>query len=100
MRDFALEVYFSEWEFTAKYHMTASDIESMTLSDLLSMASPEDRQAFEQQWLGYAETYGHPELREEIAKTYDTAAASNILCFAGAEEGVYARRVRAVLTDV
>ncbi len=89
MRDFALERYFSKWEFTAKYHMTASDIESMSLSELLSMASPEDRTAFEKQWLGYTETYGHPELREEIAKTYDTAIASNILCFAGAEEGVY-----------
>lgn len=89
MRDFALESYFSKWEFTAKYHMTASDIESMTLSDLLSMASPEDRTAFGEQWLGYTETYGHPELRDEIAKTYDTATSSDILCFAGAEEGVY-----------
>ncbi len=53
------------------------------------MASSEDRKAFEEQWLGYTETYGHPELREEIAKTYDTAKSSNILCFAGAEEGVY-----------
>jgi len=47
--------------------MTASDIESMSLSDLLSMALPEDRTAFDNQWLGYTETYGHPELREEIA---------------------------------
>lgn len=89
MRDFALERYFSKWEFTAKYHMTASDIESMTISDLLSMASSEDRHAFEALWLGYTETYGHPELRAEIAKTYDTAMPSDILCFAGAEEGVY-----------
>ena len=90
MRDFALEIYLSKWEFTAKYHMAASDIESMTLYDLLSMASPEDRQAFEHQWLGYTETYGDTELREEIAKTYATATARDILCFAGAEEGVYA----------
>jgi len=89
MRDFALERYFSKWEFTAKYHMTASDIESMALSELLSMASPEDKNAFENQWLGYTETYGHAELRREIARTYDTADPSNILCFAGAEEGVY-----------
>ena len=89
MRDFALERYFSKWEFTAKYHMTASDIESMSLSELLAMASPKDRNSFEQLWLGYTETYGHPELRSEIAKTYDTAMPSDILCFAGAEEGVY-----------
>jgi aspartate/methionine/tyrosine aminotransferase len=97
MRDFALERYFSKWEFTAKYHMTASDIESMSLSELLSMATPEDRKAFADQWLGYTETYGHPELREEIAKTYETATPSHILCFAGAEEGVYTA-MRVLLT--
>lgn len=89
MRDFALERYFSKWEFTAQYHMTASDIESLSLSELLSMASPEDQTAFDSLGLGYTETYGHPELREEIAKTYDTASPLDILCFAGAEEGVY-----------
>lgn len=89
MRDFALERYFSKWEFTARYHMTASDIASMSLSELLALASDEDRGAFDSQWLGYTETYGHPELRQEISHTYDTARPEDILCFAGAEEGVY-----------
>jgi len=89
MRNFALEHYFSKWEFTAKYHMTASDIESMSLSDLLKMAFEEDKEAFNNQWLGYTETWGHPELLQEIANTYDTAKPADILCFAGAEEGVY-----------
>lgn len=89
MRDFALEVYFSKWEFAAKYHMTASDIESMSIGELLALSGT-DGGAFESQWLGYTETYGSPSLREEIAKTYETATPSDILCFAGAEEGVYA----------
>ena len=89
MRDFALERYFSQWEFTARYHMTASDIQSMTVAELLTLATDRDRSAFENGWLGYTETYGHPELREEIAKTYDTAEPEDILCLAGAEEGVY-----------
>lgn len=89
MRDFALEVYFSKWEFTAKYHMTASDIESMTIAELLNMSGETDLNAFGEQWLGYTETYGHPKLRTEIAKTYETATPADILCFAGAEEGVY-----------
>ncbi len=89
MRDFALEQYFSKWEFTATYHMTASDIESMTISDLLELASGTDREAFFSQSLGYTETYGHPELRQEITQTYETAEVSNVLCFAGAEEGIY-----------
>lgn len=100
MRDFELERYFSKWEFTAKYHMTASDIQSMSLSELLALASDADREAFESQWLGYTETYGHPELREEIAGTYDTASPEDILCFAGAEEGVYiAMRVLLTKSD-
>ena len=89
MRDFALEVFFSKWEFAAKYHMTASDIESMTIADLLSMSDQADFESFGNQWLGYTETYGNPELRAEIAKIYETASAADVLCFAGAEEGVY-----------
>jgi len=49
MRDFALEVYFSKWEFTAKHHMTASDIESMTIADLLSMSDQADLESFDDQ---------------------------------------------------
>lgn len=89
MRNFELEQYFSKWEFTARYHMTASDIESMSLKDLLALASPKDREAFETIWLGYTETWGCSALREEIARTYERATPRDILCFAGAEEGVY-----------
>ena len=90
MRDFALEVFLAGWEFSAPYHMTASDIESMTMADLLALATPEDRDALQNLWLGYTETWGAPELRAEIARTYDTMAPENILCLAGAGEGLYA----------
>ena len=89
MRNFELEIFFSEWEFKAKYHLTASDMESMSTKDLLAMASPEDREIYENLWLGYTQTYGLPELRSEIASTYDHLKDENILCFAGAEEGLY-----------
>ena len=97
MRDFGLEVFFSEWEFTARHHMTASDLESMSVPDLLALATPEDRDAYEKLWLGYTETWGAPALRAEIAATYDGLAAENILCLAGAGEGLYA--VSKVLLD-
>lgn len=89
MRDFELEVFFSKWEFKARHHMTASDIESMAIPDLLAMASDEDRSAFENLWLGYTETWGAPVLRAEIARTYDRMTAENVLCLAGAGEGLY-----------
>ena len=89
MRNFLLETYFSKWEFSAKYHLTASDIESISIKDLLNMASEKDREEFYDLGLGYSETYGSPEIREVIASTYQTASPQDIICFAGAEEGVY-----------
>ena len=89
MRNFALEVYFSKWEFAAKYHLTASDAQSMTLSQLLAMASPSDRERFDALHLGYTQTFGSKTLLSEIAKTYDHITDQQLLCFAGAEEGIY-----------
>ena len=88
--DFRLETHFSKWEFKAKYHMTASDAESISLRELLEMADPEDREDFENLWLGYTETFGAPDLREAISDTYERQPAENILCFAGASEGIFA----------
>jgi aspartate/methionine/tyrosine aminotransferase len=89
MRDFALEVYFSKWEFAAKYNMTGSDGENIRLPELLSYASAEDRADFDNVNLGYTETFGSPSLRMEISKTYETIKPVHLLCFAGAEEGIY-----------
>lgn len=95
--DFRLETHFAKWEFSARYHMTASDAQSMALPDLLAMASDADRAAFENMWLGYTETYGAPDLRATIAQTYKSQQLENILCFAGASEGIFAANM--VLLD-
>jgi len=87
--DFRLETYFSRWEFRARYNLAASDAQSMTLSALLELAEPADRVAFESLSLGYTQTYGEPALRDAIAATYEQRQAADVLCFAGAEEGVY-----------
>ena len=89
-RDFALETFFSKWEFAARHHLTASDAQSLKMSELLAMASPEQRAGFDDLWLGYTETWGAPDLRAAIAATYDARQTADILCFAGAEEGIYA----------
>jgi aspartate/methionine/tyrosine aminotransferase len=87
--DFKLETYFSKWEFTARYHMTASDVQSMTMAELLAMGSEEQTAAFQNQWLGYTETFGDPALREIIASLYEEMQSTHILCFAGAGEAIY-----------
>lgn len=88
--DFRLETHFSKWEFKARYHMTASDAESISVRDLLAMATPGEREEFEGLWLGYTETFGAPDLRETIATLYENRNADEILCFAGASEGIFA----------
>lgn len=88
--DFRLETFFSRWEFKARYHMCASDMESISVSDLLAMAGEEDLRRWEELRLGYTETFGAPALRSAIAETYDNVEDTDILTFAGAEEGIFA----------
>jgi aspartate/methionine/tyrosine aminotransferase len=87
--DFRLESHFSKWEFAARFNLSASDAQTLGLTELLALASPQDRAAFEAMELGYTPTFGAPDLRMAIAATYDQRAADEILCFAGAEEGLY-----------
>jgi aspartate/methionine/tyrosine aminotransferase len=87
--DFRLETYFAQWEFTARYHLTASDAQTLPMSELLALADDDGRKRWESLTLGYTETRGLPGLREEIAATYSEAQADDILCFAGAEEAIY-----------
>ncbi len=89
MRDFSLEIFFSKWEFAARHYLTASDAESVTLSRLLELATPADRDRFMTLHLGYSQTFGSPTLREAIASNYSGVPAQDILCFAGAKEGIY-----------
>ncbi|GAA4952636.1 pyridoxal phosphate-dependent aminotransferase [Yinghuangia aomiensis] len=89
--EFRLETYFSRWEFTARFHMAASDAQTMPVADLLALADDADREAWENLALGYTETRGDPGLRAAIADTYDSGTVSpdDVLCFAGAEEAIY-----------
>lgn len=86
---FALEARFSRWEFTARYNMAGSDMESMELRQLLALASPQRQEQWQRLWLGYTETWGAPELRQAIAATYTNPPPENVLCFSGAEEGIF-----------
>jgi aspartate/methionine/tyrosine aminotransferase len=87
--DFRLETYFSKWEFSARYHLTASDAQSMRLTDLLALADDDGRQRWETLELGYTTTWGLSALREEIARTYDNLEPEDVVCFAGASEPIF-----------
>ena len=88
--DFRLETHFSKWEFKARYHLCASDAQTLSLRELLAMATPDQRAQFDEMSLGYTQTYGAPDLRALIAQTYQHQSSDDILCFAGASEAIYA----------
>ena len=68
--DFRLETYFSRWEFNARYHMTASDMETLSMQELLDMADDDARQAWDSLRLGYTETFGRPTLRQVFKRQW------------------------------
>jgi len=82
---FILERYFAKHEFSAKYLLSSSDCESLTLPELLEMASPEMRTSWDNLQLGYTESQGHPLLLEEAAKFHPGLSASNLLVAAPQE---------------
>lgn len=87
--DFRLEAYFSRWEFVARHHLTASDAQTLTVTELLALGSDDDRAAFADLPLGYIETWGTPRLRAAVAATYSTLEPDDVLAFAGADEALF-----------
>jgi aspartate/methionine/tyrosine aminotransferase len=85
---FALERYFDQYEFTARYLLSCSDCEPMALADLLGMADADSRRLWDQLKLAYTHTSGHPLLRERIAEIYPELDPQNILVLAP-EEGIF-----------
>jgi aspartate/methionine/tyrosine aminotransferase len=89
MREFALEAYFARWEGQVRHNLTASECEPLRLTDLLAMADGAGQARWDGLALGYGDPLGAIWLREQIASLYDTIEADGLLCFAGAQEGIY-----------
>ena len=87
--DFALERYFARWEFAVEHVLGASDVEGWSMAELLELADDETRSMWDGLRLGYTESTGHPRLRAEIARLYESIEADDVLVFAGAEEAVF-----------
>lgn len=87
--DFRLEVHLGRWEFSARHHLTASDAQTLTVGELLGMASDEAREAFESLPLSYIPARGGERLLSAIAGTYAAIAPGDVLSFAGAEEAIF-----------
>jgi aspartate/methionine/tyrosine aminotransferase len=86
---FKLEQYFARWEFTAPYLLCSSDLEALSLRELLALADEETSRLWQDLRLGYTETLGHPLLRREIAGLYDGVRAEDVIVFSGAQEPIF-----------
>ena len=85
---FKLEEYLCKYEFTAPYLLCCSDAETTSMKDLLQNADEESLKLWENLQLSYTEVQGLPILREEISKSYPKTNASQIICFAGAQDAI------------
>ncbi len=89
-KTFKLEEYLARYEFSAPYLMCSSDPQTMLLKDVLALASTQEREMWDNLPLSYTLPKGHPLLREAIAtQMYSGLDKDQILCFAGAEEGIF-----------
>jgi aspartate/methionine/tyrosine aminotransferase len=90
INEFKLEEYLAKYEFSAPYLLCCSDAETWKISDVIKMASADDLKMWNDLKLSYTEDQGLPELREAIAKQdFPNLGKNHILCFSGAEEGIF-----------
>lgn len=88
--EFKLETYLATREFNDPLNLCASDLESFSMTEILEMADEASLQLWNNLALHYTEPKGLPLLREQICLQYSAKiTADHILCFAGAEEGIY-----------
>jgi aspartate/methionine/tyrosine aminotransferase len=88
LEPFFLERYFAEHEFSAKYLLSSSDCEALSMKELLESADAQSLRLWENLKLGYTDSSGHPLLRESIADIYKGIAADDILVVTP-EEGIF-----------
>lgn len=88
VKPFQLERYFAQYEFRAPHLLCCSDCESMSVEDVLNFEQNAQNDLLSL-WLGYTESRGDPELRTQIALTYEKVSSEEILVHTGAEEAIF-----------
>lgn len=85
---FELERYFARYEFSARYLLSSSDCEPLTVKTLLGMADDQHLLQWDELTLGYTESSGHPLLRKAIAGLYENLDVQDTLVVTP-EEGIF-----------
>lgn len=85
---FKLERYFAKYEFKVKYLLSSSDCESLSMNQLLQLADPDSLALWNELRLGYTESPGHPILRTEVSRLYQTITPDDVM-IAAPEEAIF-----------
>ncbi len=90
---FRLERYFAQYEFSSRYLLSSSDCDGFSLKEILALASPKELDQWETLQLGYTESSGLPELREEISKLYKNISSEEVFVVSPGEANFMAMNV-------
>ena len=88
LKAFTLERFFAKYKSTAPYLLCCSDCEALTMQELLAMADEDSLQLWNDLKFSYTSSTGHPLLRQEIAKLYDSVTPEEVLVL-NPEEGIF-----------
>jgi len=89
-RDLELSTLLARLHGRTAHHLSASECETMAVADLLVLADTEDAARWHGLRLSYTDPLGAPWLRHTIAGQYGGVGPDGLVCFAGAQEGLYA----------
>jgi aspartate/methionine/tyrosine aminotransferase len=90
---FRLERYFAQYEFSSRYLLSSSDCDGFLLKEVLALASSKEREQWDTLQLGYTESSGLPELREEIARLYKNVTSDEVFVLSPGEANFMAMNV-------
>lgn len=88
IRPFGLERYFAKYEFSVKYLLSSSDCDGLAVKYLLKLTDSKTKTMWEELKLGYTESLGLPQLRQEIANLYQGINQDDVLIVTP-EEGIF-----------
>ncbi len=90
LRDLELSTLLARLHVRTTHHLCASECETMAVADLLGLADADDAARWQGLRLSYTDPLGAPWLRDTIAGSYSGIGPDGLVCFAGAQEGLYA----------
>lgn len=88
IKPFATELFFNLYEFSTPHLLCASDCETMSIGELLTLTNETPDSLLDLR-LGYTESPGHPELRAAVAALYDWVTTEEVVALGAPEEGIY-----------